>query len=119
MATRDGVPNFYSVQIVWQIGMGLILGILFSETTLKPVASGTQSVHPRKLNLGNACLFGVMALVLGGTSFAGYPTSTVKCAGAALRKARRGDSVIRQPFANGSRFPRCDANSYSDRQLLA
>ena len=65
MATRDGVPNFYSVQIVWQIGMGVILGILFSETTLKPVASGTQSVHPRKLNLGNACLFGVMALVLG------------------------------------------------------
>src|SRR3984893_12702131 len=62
MATRDGVPNFYSVHIVWQIGMGVILGILFSEAPLEPVPSATQSVPTRKLNLGNAFFFGIMAL---------------------------------------------------------
>jgi hypothetical protein len=65
MATRDGVPNFYSVQFVWQIGMGVILGILFSEAPLEPVTSGTQSVLARKLNLGNAFFLGIMALALG------------------------------------------------------
>jgi hypothetical protein len=65
MATRDGVPNFYSVQIVWQIGMGVILGVLFSEAPLEPVASDTQSVPARKLNLGNPFFFGIMALALG------------------------------------------------------
>jgi hypothetical protein len=65
MATRDGTPNFYSLHIVWQIGMGVILGILISEAPLEPVASGTQSVPARKLNLGNAFLFGIMALALG------------------------------------------------------
>jgi hypothetical protein len=65
MLAHDATPlHFFSLHIIWQIGMGVALGIVLSETRLVPTASTTNVIPARKLNLGNILLFGVMALAV-------------------------------------------------------
>jgi hypothetical protein len=59
-----GTLNGYSVHLVWQTGMGVVLGFLLSETVPVPRVSRGETAPARKLSLINIILFGVMALAL-------------------------------------------------------
>jgi hypothetical protein len=54
-----------SVQVIWQLGMGIVFGLLISRTKLATTASNRDAAPARKLNLANALLFGIMVLGLG------------------------------------------------------
>lgn len=74
MLTHDATPlNYFSLHIVWQIGMGVALGVVLSETRLASTASATHAIPARKSNLGNLLLFGVMALALVWFGIRGVP----------------------------------------------
>jgi hypothetical protein len=65
MLTHDATPlNGFSLHIVWQVGMAVALGVMLSEIQLVPTTSAARAIPARKFNVGNAALFGVMALVL-------------------------------------------------------
>lgn len=61
---RGGILNFYSVHIVWQAGMGVVLGVLLSYTPLVEAPRSSPVRPATKANLGNAVLFVCMALAL-------------------------------------------------------
>jgi NADH:ubiquinone oxidoreductase subunit 6 (subunit J) len=63
-AARGGILNFYSVHIVWQAGMGVVLGVLLSDIPLADAPPRSLVRPARKVNLGNAVLFICMALAL-------------------------------------------------------
>jgi len=63
-AARSMTVNQYSVNIVWQIGMAIILGIVLSETKFVPAAPGAHAVPERQLKPSNAFLFALMAIPL-------------------------------------------------------
>lgn len=60
-----GDLNDDSMQIIWQLGMGIVFGILVSRTKLVAAASNGDAAPARKLNLANAILFGIMIPGLG------------------------------------------------------
>jgi hypothetical protein len=63
-AARSMNLNQYSVDMVWQIGMAIIPGIVLSETKLVPAAPGAHAVPERKLKPSNAFLLALMAVPL-------------------------------------------------------
>jgi hypothetical protein len=63
-AARSMNLNQYSVDIVWQIGMAIILGVLLSETQFVPAALSTHTVPERKQKPSNAFLLALMAIPL-------------------------------------------------------
>ena len=64
-AARGGTLNSYSVHIVWQAGMGIVLGVLLSDMPLVDDRIDTRDSAGAKLNVANALLFSCMALALG------------------------------------------------------
>jgi len=63
-AVRSGTLNNYSVHIIWQAGMGIVLGILFSQSRPAHVAVSTIAIPGRKLQPSNAFLLALMAVPL-------------------------------------------------------
>jgi hypothetical protein len=62
-ALEPGTMTESSVHIVWQAGMGIVVGIMFSRTQLAPAAPD-NAIPERKLRPSNAILFVLMCLFL-------------------------------------------------------
>jgi len=63
-AARSMNLNQYSANIIWQTGMGMILGIMLLETRLVPTTAGAGAIPKQKLKPSNAFLLALMAVPL-------------------------------------------------------
>jgi hypothetical protein len=63
-AARSMNLNQYSANIIWQAGMGMILGIMLSETRLVPTAASAGAIPKQKLKPSNVFLLALMAVPL-------------------------------------------------------
>jgi hypothetical protein len=62
-AILSGTMTESSIHIVWQTGMGIVLGIMLWQTQLAP-AVPDPAIPERKLQPSNAILFALMCLFL-------------------------------------------------------
>ena len=63
-AARSMNLNQYSANIIWQTGMGMILGIMLSEAPLVSITAGAGAIPKQKLKPSNAFLLALMAVSL-------------------------------------------------------
>jgi hypothetical protein len=63
-AARGGALSLLSAHLVWQAGMGVVLGVLLSDIPLTAAQPQPRGRAGLKLNLGNILLFGCMGLAL-------------------------------------------------------
>lgn len=63
-AARSMNLNQYSANIIWQTGIGMILGITLSEARLVPTTANAGAIPKQKLKPSNAFLLALMAVSL-------------------------------------------------------
>jgi len=64
-AAAGGTLNGYSGHLVWQSGMGVVLGIVLSETRLLlPTRANEPTAAARKWSISNLILFGLILLAI-------------------------------------------------------